>query len=121
MFLRHFLSEVLTATNPDSFETKCGLLLIFQSICTMHASSFFSQCSRAHHELHAGAAQGGFAFAFVEGALASALRDGSWLLLDEVRHTCASAGIPCVECMHVEAAAVFELRSMLRQTRLFSK
>lgn len=29
-------------------------------------------------------AQGGFAFAFVEGALATALRDGSWLLLDEV-------------------------------------
>ncbi len=29
--------------------------------------------------------QGGFAFAFLEGALATALREGAWLLLDEVR------------------------------------
>ena len=28
--------------------------------------------------------QGGFAFAFMEGALATALRNGDWLLLDEV-------------------------------------
>lgn len=35
-------------------------------------------------ERAADAAEGGFAFAFVEGALVRALRDGSWLLLDEI-------------------------------------
>lgn len=30
------------------------------------------------------AAEGGVAFAFIEGALVKALRDGSWLLLDEI-------------------------------------
>ncbi len=35
-------------------------------------------------ERAAAAAEGGFAFAFVEGALVTALREGWWLLLDEV-------------------------------------
>jgi midasin len=35
-------------------------------------------------ERAAAAAEGGFAFAFVEGALVSALREGWWLLLDEI-------------------------------------
>ncbi len=30
------------------------------------------------------AAEGGLAFAFVEGALLRAVRDGAWLLLDEI-------------------------------------
>jgi midasin len=38
-------------------------------------------------ERTAAAAEGGFAFAFVEGALVKAVREGHWLLLDEV--TCA--------------------------------
>ena len=36
-------------------------------------------------ERAAAAAEGGFAFAFVEGALVKAVREGHWLLLDEVR------------------------------------
>ncbi len=35
-------------------------------------------------ERAAAAAEGGFAFAFVEGALVKAVREGHWLLLDEV-------------------------------------
>jgi hypothetical protein len=35
-------------------------------------------------ERAASVAQGGFAFAFVEGKLVSALRNGWWLLLDEI-------------------------------------
>jgi midasin (ATPase involved in ribosome maturation) len=35
-------------------------------------------------ERAADAAEGGFAFAFVEGALVTALREGAWLLLDEI-------------------------------------
>lgn len=37
-------------------------------------------------ERAAAAAEGGFAFAFVEGALVKAVREGHWLLLDEVRN-----------------------------------
>ena len=36
-------------------------------------------------ERAAAAAEGGFAFAFVEGALVKAVREGHWLLLDEVK------------------------------------
>ena len=43
---------------------------------------FASDLSAA--ERAAAAAEGGFAFAFVEGALVTALREGWWLLLDEV-------------------------------------
>ena len=49
----------------------------------------------ASAERAAAAAEGGFAFAFVEGALVKAVREGHWLLLDEVHkqahHTCISA------------------------------
>jgi midasin len=44
-----------------------------------HFASDLSAAERA-----AAAAEGGFAFAFVEGALVTALREGWWLLLDEI-------------------------------------
>ncbi len=39
-------------------------------------------------------AEGGFAFAFAEGALVRALRSGAWLLLDEVNLAPPEVGAP---------------------------
>ena len=42
------------------------------------------------------AAEGGFAFAFVEGALVKAVREGWWLLLDEINLAPAEVrAVPC--------------------------
>lgn len=46
-------------------------------------SQFLADMSDADCAL--AAAEGGTAFAFVEGAMVKAVRDGDWLLLDEVR------------------------------------
>ena len=40
------------------------------------------------------AAEQGFAFAFVEGALVRALREGWWLLLDEINLAPAEVPLP---------------------------
>jgi len=40
-------------------------------------------------------AEGGFAFAFAEGALVRALRSGAWLLLDEVNLAPPEVGALC--------------------------
>ena len=43
-------------------------------------------------EAAAAAAEGGFAFSFVEGALVKAVREGWWLLLDEINLAPAEVG-----------------------------
>ncbi len=45
-------------------------------------------------ERAAAVAEGGFAFAFAEGALVRALRGGAWLLLDEVNLAPPEVGAP---------------------------
>lgn len=51
--------------------------------------------------------QGGFAFAYVEGALATALKNGSWLLLDEVTHSLCTA--PRNDLFHLCATSIHPL------------
>lgn len=51
---------------------------------TLHLAWLKFSADVAHAEATLLAAEGGFSFAFVEGTLVQALRQGSWLLLDEI-------------------------------------
>lgn len=54
-------------------------------------------------EAAATAAEGGFAFAFVEGALVKAVREGWWLLLDEMNLAPAEVGGDTCGCSGLES------------------